>query len=487
VSEVLPASFVQLACAHLGVLPFPLAASVRPDEVLKQAERVEARGVFTTAAGVPALAGRAPRLLSLREDGAAPSGSEPLETAWRGSDAAARELLGRRAADRRSDELYMLQPTSGTTGNFNIVMRTNLPILHSAGLLTVGFRAEQEPPVRLAMTQPLTHGPGNYDLVATLLLAGEAIVPSRLDREASLSELREFDPMIVGGPARVLQSLYDQYLAEGGEAKGRWFGPSVATLTSGAAAIDVEVLRLGARQGIDVVELYGMNETGLIAVTERGKWREGYVGQVLPEVTLKTAPDGELLVQSPWRMLGYFGDPELTAARMEDGFFHTGDYCQVNAEGLLRYLGRKKDVFNTPLGYNIHPARIEALIEQHPWARQAALVGDQRAFVVALIVIAPGAASGAPNGYLDPARHPEAYAAARADLARLNAQLEQVERVVRFALFDEPFGDALYATAGQGKITRNRPAILARFEREIAALYAPDAPRAACLDESPAR
>jgi long-chain acyl-CoA synthetase len=138
-------------------------------------------------------------------------------------------------------------------------------------------------------------------------------------------------------------------------------------------------------------------------------------------------------------MLGYFSDPGLTAARTSDGFFRTGDYCEVTADGMLKYLGRKKDVFNTPDGSNIHPAHIEQLILDFDWVRQAALVGDGEPFLVALLVVAgvPAAAANV-TGYLDPPAHAALYARAAADLAALNRTLARNEQVRRFALFDRP-------------------------------------------------
>jgi long-chain acyl-CoA synthetase len=460
--DITEAVFMQLACAHRGVITVHFSPRLSAESAAEVVERVEARGLFSTPALAPALHGRGLRLI------------EPA-IAWEGSDAAAREALGSQAAARRSGDIYMYQPTSGTTGSFNLVMRTHAPFLHVAKCQAVGFRAEE--PARFSWAEPLTHGPGHYDLCTVLWLGGEGVIPSERDAAASLAELRALDPVEVGGPPRLIRSLYKQYLALGGEASGPWFGPSAKVLISGGGIAELEAHRVAERQGLDVVEVYGMTETGFLAMTERGHWRPGYVGRVLPGAELKVAPDGELLARTPWQMLGYFSDPGLTAARTSDGFFRTGDYCEVTADGMLKYLGRKKDVFNTPDGSNIHPAHIEQLILDFDWVRQAALVGDGEPFLVALLVVAgvPAAAANV-TGYLDPPAHAALYARAAADLAALNRTLARNEQVRRFALFDRPMSDELYKLTGQGKIGRNRKAIQLHYRDELARLYSDAAP-----------
>ena len=464
--EIVPACFVQLACAHAGVIPVHFSSRLSAESVAQLVARVGARGVFTVAPLAEALAPWAlPRV-------------EPA-TEWEGGDAEARALLGRLAAERRAGDLFMLQPTSGTTGSFNLVMRTHTAVIHSAECHAVGFRAEDEPACRYAMVEPLTHGPGNYDLCTVLLLGAEGVLTSERDAQTSLAELREIDPAVIGGPPRLIRSLYKQYLAEGGEAKGRWFGPSAKVVASGGGLAELDAHRTAERQGVDVVEIYGMTETGFLALGVRGGWREGYVGRVLPGVELRIAPDGELLARTERQMLGYWGDPELTRARTtEDGFFYSGDYCEVTPDGWLKYLGRKKDVFNTPDGSNIYPAHIEQQILARDWARQVALVGDGQPFVVALVVVEEALAAGAggAQGFLDPAAHRELHARVAVELRAINRGLADNERVRRFALFARPMEEALYRLAGQGKIARNRAAILAHYAEAIARLYSESAP-----------
>jgi len=449
--ELIPALFVQLACAHTGVIPLHLPPRFAVEPMLALYRRIDARGLFTTASvAAPSLA--------------------LVDRTWAGSDAEARRLLEQLAASRRSSDIYQIQPTSGTTGNFNLVVRTHAPIVHTGWCYVdaCGFRAD-DPPLRVLFSQPLTHGPGNYSLCMVLRLAAEGVVPSELDTKARLAEVRELDPAFGALPFRVWRSLYDQYVAAG--AQGRWWSPSAAVLICGASAPDLDVLRAAQAHGIDVMEHYGMVETGSLVLTERGAWREGWMGKVLPDVELRSAPDGELLTRTPRMMLGYLDDPELTASEhTPDGFFHTRDFCELTPDGYVRYLGRKKDRFNTLDGSNIHPGHIEQRLETLPWCKQVVLVGDRRPYLVALIV-----GDGPPS--------PELYARARTDIAAINQQLVTIEKVRRFALLDRPMSAELYKLAGQGKVGRNRQAIEVTYRDTIELLYSDQAPDVGVVHE----
>ena len=183
-------------------------------------------------------------------------------------------------------------------------------------------------------------------------------------------------------------------------------------------------------------------------------------------------------MKSPYLMLGYFEDEAATReAFTADGYLKTGDYGELGPDGQLRVLGRKKDIFNTFDGTNIFPAPIEALIEGIPGVQQVALVGDQRPYLLALIVLRPEFARGTvaeEDGFLEEQRsgNEGAYATVRQALVDLNRKHEAVERVCRFALYTRPMGPELWLPAAAGKVRRNRPAILSAFSSRIAALYA---------------
>src|SRR5262249_27447103 len=100
----------------------------------------------------------------------------------------------------------------------------------------------------------------------------------------------------------------------------------------------------------------------------------------------------------PVKMIGYFGEPQLTVdAYTEDGYYKTGDLAEISADGYIKLCGRKRDLFNTPEGTNIYPERIELLIEACPLVKQVVLIGDAKPCSVAFIPIVDEGAGAGPR------------------------------------------------------------------------------------------
>ena len=117
------------------------------------------------------------------------------------------------------------------------------------------------------------------------------------------------------------------------------------------------------KQGIDVGEEYGSTEAGLVVMTPFGAWRPGFVGKVLIGAEVKIAEDRELLVRSVGRMVGYLHDEEANRNTFTpDGFCRLGDFAEIDADGFVRLLGRKKEVLNAPDGTNVSAVQLESLI-----------------------------------------------------------------------------------------------------------------------------
>jgi long-subunit acyl-CoA synthetase (AMP-forming) len=438
--ESFPSVLLNLACAHAGVVPVPLSP------------------VFSMAARDALVAQTGARALF--------STGDALDFRPRHALAEALEILDRIARDHGPHSPYVFQPTSGSTGQPKLVVRPHAAFVRTAKLKAFDLRAEAVPQERVLLVAALTHGMGQYELSTALVLAAELCIPSRIDIHTPLDEVRALDPTYLCMTPRVLRALFEQ---SGG---AHPFGPSARIFLVGGSATDAPLLQRVAAAGIDVIEAYGASEISLLSLTRRGKWRPGSSGEALPDVSLKIADDGELLARSPARMIGYFGDEGLTRdAFTDDGWYKTGDFCQIGADRELRYLGRKKEVFNTFEGANVHPSRIEAMIEALPWVAQVVLLGDQRPFLAALIVVSGALDGDAGDGFLDEARHPSVYARAREDLRQINAGLEAMERIVRVALFAQPMPAALYRTVGHAKIARDRAGVAQRYAARIQALY----------------
>ena len=156
----------------------------------------------------------------------------------------------------------------------------------------------------------------------------------------------------------------------------------------GAAPIRRDVLEFFAGLGIPIYEVWGLSECcGPGTWNHEGNTRIGTVGPPLPEVEVKIAEDGEVILRGPNVFQGYLNDPEATAEALEDGWLHTGDLGSFDDEGFLSITGRKKELIITSGGKNIAPAGIEALLKEHELVSEAVVIGDDRRFLTALLTL----------------------------------------------------------------------------------------------------
>ncbi|MDR5708825.1 MAG: AMP-binding protein [Armatimonadota bacterium] len=157
---------------------------------------------------------------------------------------------------------------------------------------------------------------------------------------------------------------------------------------SGAAPIAPEILEYYHAIGVPVREVYGQTEgSGPTTIHHGDRIRLGTVGQPLPGVEVRIAEDGEILVRGPNVFAGYFKDPEATAQALRDGWLHSGDVGEMDAEGFLRITDRKKDILINAYGKNIAPAYVENKLKASPYIHDAVVIGDRRPYLVALIVL----------------------------------------------------------------------------------------------------
>jgi len=251
-------------------------------------------------------------------------------------------------------------------------------------------------------------------------------------------------------------------------------------VSSAASPLPVDVAEFFAALGLPLVEVYGMTETTAVATgNPPGRLKIGTVGPALAGVEVRLADDGEVLVRGPITTPGYLGAPEATAELVDgDGWLHTGDVGELDGDGYLKIVDRKKELIITSSGKNLSPANIEGLLKEHPLVGQALVYGDNRPYVVALIVldheVAPawaareGIAAGPDLAAL--ARHPAVREELQRAVDAANQRLARIEQVKRFEVLPVEW------TAESEELTPTlklrRRVVHAKYAAEIDALYA---------------
>jgi long-chain acyl-CoA synthetase len=165
-------------------------------------------------------------------------------------------------------------------------------------------------------------------------------------------------------------------------------GGDLVTMVSGSAALQPRLARIFSAGGMKVMEGYGLTETS--PVVSVGMYRDshykvGTVGKPIKNVEVKIADDGEILIKGPNVMMGYYKDPEKTSSVMSDGYFHTGDKGEIDADGFLKITGRKKEMFKTSGGKYIIPTLLENDLKQSLFIEQVMVVGEGEKMPCAII------------------------------------------------------------------------------------------------------
>jgi long-chain acyl-CoA synthetase len=160
----------------------------------------------------------------------------------------------------------------------------------------------------------------------------------------------------------------------------------IRNFLSGSAALHIDVAMTYLGMGVPIMQGYGLTETSPIITASRPQDNKyGCVGKPIPGCEVRIAEDGEILARGRNVMRGYYRDPESTAAVIVDGWFHTGDIGEVDAEGFLRITDRKKELFKTATGKYVAPARVESAIKRSVFVAQAMVIGDGRPHPAALV------------------------------------------------------------------------------------------------------
>lgn len=237
-------------------------------------------------------------------------------------------------------------------------------------------------------------------------------------------------------------------------------GGRLRVAVSGAAPLGKELAAFYSSIRLPLYEGYGLTEGGVVALNPIDRPLSGSIGKVLPGVEMKLAEDGELLIRGETLFSGYYKDPASTAAVLRDGWLHTGDIAQVNAEGYWFITGRKKELIVSSNGKKIYPARIEGLFKLNPLINQVLLIGDRLPYMTALITV---------NATESERTAQAVEEEVKRIVKSVNRQLAPFEQVRRFKVLERDFSLENGELTPTMKLRRGK--VLENFKAEISDLY----------------
>ena len=228
-------------------------------------------------------------------------------------------------------------------------------------------------------------------------------------------------------------------------------------IITGAAPMPVSLIKWFRRLGIIIQEAYGMTENmGAVSMMPADKIKDGTVGRINEGMDVRTDPQtGEVQTKARWNMLGYYREPVLTAATLNDGWLYTGDVGEVDSEGFLRITGRVKEMYKSPKGEYIAPSQIEFGFADNHHIEQVCVTGQQLPQPIALIVLS------------DIARQADRQTVAQGlqqTLDTLNERVHNYERVRKLIVMKDPWTVENNLMTPTMKMKRN--VIDARYETQ---------------------
>ena len=424
-------------------------------------------------------------------------------------------------AASRLDSLATIVYTSGTTGRPKGVELTHGNFVEHA------INGADDPnlgPVvsgtdrRTLLFVPLAHVFGRF--IVPLCLYSKSVIGYAPDTKTLPADLQAFRPTWLLAVPRVFETFYNSAHAMSGQGAKRqifeWAsgvsqrysksldgaGPSpvlraqhaiadrlvfrrirevmggqVTYAISGGAPLAVWLGHFFRGIGLTVMEGYGLTELSApTAVNRPGLIKIGSVGAPYPGTGVRIAEDGEVLVKGPNVFRAYRNNPDATAAAFTDGWFLTGDYGRLDADGYLHITGRKKEILITAGGKNVQPAVLENALRAHPLISEVVVVGDAKPFIAALIALdaamLPGwlRSKGLPEMTLGQAGdNPVVRAELDRAVAMANESVSRAESIRTYAVLPRELTEEEGELSASLKV--RRPAVLEHFADQLHKIY----------------
>jgi len=384
--------------------------------------------------------------------------------------------LERRRLAARSDDLTTIMYTSGTTGTPKGICFSHRNVVFKRFARALALPEIGEDDVFLCYL-PLFHTFGRYlEMYGCIFWGATYVFLDSPSVEALVSGMRRFRPTVfISVPKKWIQ-LHEEIARaadperdsdkEIGEALRRVTGGRLRFGLSAAGRLDAEIFRFFQAHGVELMSGFGMTEaTGGITMTRPGRYKDDSLGPALPGIELRVGDDGELAVRGPYVMIGHVETPEGERTLDADGWFGTGDLVELDADGHVRLVDRKKEIYKNVKGETIAPARIESFFRDFASVGRVFLVGDHREYNTALIWPNPEV----PHLDFAAMSDDERKSHFRSIVSSVNAFLAPYERIVDFALLDRD----LEADKGEltPKGTPRRQVVTSHFAETIRLLY----------------
>ncbi len=517
-------NFLDMGMAMAGILHVPVFPSLNASEYRYILEHSDAGMVIVSdrklyekiaplAASLPAIQ----KIYTLDPIEGAESWEEILR-AGKEHEQTYREVLENTMQEISPGDCATLIYTSGTTGTSKGVMLSHRNLVHNFKAAAEIFRLGPEH--KYLSILPLCHVGGRMGNYQTQY-SGSSIYYAE-SMAAIASNMKEIRPDGFDTVPRILEKVFDNVIARGKKLHGMkraiffwavktglkykppgessWFyrrklaladrliftkwrealGGRVKLAGCGGASLQPRLERIFWAAGIKVINMYGLTETSpVITINRREKplLKLGTVGALIDGVEVKIAEDGEILCRGDNVMLGYYRDPELTASVLDaEGWFHTGDIGEWEQGMFLRITDRKKEIFKLSNGKFVAPQVIENVFKESIYIEQVMVVGEHEKFASALI---------SPNfAYISEwletltrsapqkdalIEDPEVLRVIGEEVRRLNENIREPERILRFKLVADEWSPATGELSPTLKLRRKF--IAEKYRTQIEQIY----------------
>lgn len=448
-----------------------------------------------------------------------------VEVQKRGRELAQRQpnLFEERIAAGKADDVALISYTSGTTGTPKGAMLSHANLISAVdGLLQIETYNRRDETI--AYLPPAWVGDTFWSLTGALMVGCVVNCPER--PETVQENIREIAPHFLVAPPRIWENLVSEvkvkmedatpikrrlynYFMPIGEEVARLrmekqpiparlqrlyrlgeffvFGPlrdhlgfrRIRSAYTGGAPLGPEVFLFFRSLGINLKQVYGQTETAVTCVQRDDEVDLGTVGKPFPNVQMKLAEDGEVLVSGPTVFIGYYKNPDATTGTLRDGWLYSGDAGFFDQKQHLVVIDRAKDVTALADGTKFAPQFIENKLKFSQYIKEAVAVGQDRPYVAAMINIDMENVGRwaekqkiAYTTYTDLAQKPQVYALIAREVERVNRDLPETTHLRRFVLLHKELD------ADDEEMTRTRKVrrgfVAEKYADIISALFAPD-------------